>query len=78
MDGRALGTLSTGNTADGASVIGADTVPYAGEFTFDILPGGDTGGYRANGIVLGTILFPGTPRARLSMGWGNPAGARGS
>jgi hypothetical protein len=57
MDGRALGTLSIGDTVDGASVIRADPVPYAREFTYDILPGGDTGGYWANGIPLGSTLF---------------------
>jgi hypothetical protein len=56
MDGRLLGTLSVGDMLDGAAVTGADLVP-AGEFTYDILPAGDTGGYWANGIPLKSTLF---------------------
>ena len=57
MDGRYLGTLTPGDRVDGASVIGADSVPYDGEFTYDILPAGDTGSYWANGIPVGSTLF---------------------
>jgi hypothetical protein len=67
MDGRFLGTLSIGDTVDGASVTGAGPVPCAGEFTYDILPGGDSGGYWANGIPLGSTLFP-APLPRPSLG----------
>jgi hypothetical protein len=56
-DGRALGSLAVGDRVEGATVIGADTVPYGGEFTYDILPAGGTGGYRANGIPLRSTLF---------------------
>jgi hypothetical protein len=57
MDGRPLGSLSIGDGIDGASVIGEDLVPWTGDFTCDILPAGNTGGYWANGIPLRSTLF---------------------
>jgi hypothetical protein len=57
LDGRTLGSLAKGDEVDGATVIGADTVPYGEEFTYDILPAGETGGYRANGISLRSTLL---------------------
>ncbi|HVN65033.1 MAG TPA: hypothetical protein VMT31_00255 [Methanomicrobiales archaeon] len=56
-DGRLLGTLSPDDVVDGARVTAADLVPFTGEYTYDILPAGDTGRYRANGIPLGSTLF---------------------
>jgi hypothetical protein len=56
LDGRKLGSLMAGGRLDGATVTGADLVPNAGEFTYDILPAGETGGYRANGILLASTL----------------------
>jgi hypothetical protein len=38
-------------------VIGADLVLFSEEFTYDILPAGETGGYWANGIPLESTLF---------------------
>ncbi|MDD1668831.1 MAG: Hint domain-containing protein [Methanomicrobiales archaeon] len=58
-DGRPVGTLAVGDEVDGASVTGADSLPFTGDYTYDILPAGDTGSYRANGIPLGSTLFPG-------------------
>jgi hypothetical protein len=57
LDGRAVGTLSIGDELDGSTVIGADLVLFSEEFTYDILPAGETGGYWANGIPLESTLF---------------------
>ena len=55
-DGRTPGELRAGDFVDGARVVTADLVPYAGGSTFDILPAGDTGFYWANGILLASTL----------------------
>jgi hypothetical protein len=55
-DNRTLGMLRPGDDLDGAKVTRADLVPYDGEFTYDILPAGDTGNYRAGGIPLKSTL----------------------
>jgi hypothetical protein len=59
-DGREIsaspGMLRPGDDLDGAKVTRADLVPYDGEFTYDILPAGDTGNYRAGGIPLKSTL----------------------
>ncbi len=55
-DQRAIGSLRTGDRLDGAVVIEVtDTVSF-GEFTYDLLPSGETGTYRANGILLASTL----------------------
>ncbi len=55
-DGRALGDIAVGDKLDGAIVIVASLVPYTHEYTYDVLPSGDTGQYWANGILLGSTL----------------------
>ena len=55
-DGRRVGDLVTGDRYDGAIVLGADLMPYAGGATFDVLPAGATGAYWANGVLLGSTL----------------------
>ncbi len=55
-DGRPLGTLSTGDLINSTRVISAERVPYAEDFTYDILPSGGTGTYWANGILIGSTL----------------------
>ena len=55
-DGRLLGTLSTGNLIDGVRIMSAQLVPYEEDFTYDILPSGDTNTYWANGILIGSTL----------------------
>lgn len=55
-DGRTVGSLRAGDRVDGATVTITDPVPFDGEFTWDLLPGGDTRGYRANGIPLASTL----------------------
>ncbi|MFO0589411.1 MAG: RHS repeat-associated core domain-containing protein [Polyangiaceae bacterium] len=56
-DGTPVGDLEVGDTLDGAVVILAETVPYSGVETFDLLPKGATGCYWANGVLLGSTLF---------------------
>jgi hypothetical protein len=56
-DGRKLGTLSSGDTLDGAKIVIAERVPYEGTATYDILPSGDTGLYWANDILIKSTLI---------------------
>jgi Hint domain-containing protein len=61
-DGRSVGELQAGNSYGAGTpsaadvVIKAETVSYAGEKTYDLLPAGDTGFYWANGILLGSTM----------------------
>lgn len=55
-DGRILGELGTGDSVDGARVVTAELVTYAGGSTFDILPAGASGFYWANGVLLASTL----------------------
>jgi hypothetical protein len=55
-DGSPLGGLRSGDPLDGAVVSSAETVPYGGEYTYDLLPAGPTGRYWANGVLLGSTL----------------------
>ena len=51
-DGRRLGDLQAGDILDGARISSLKLVPYNQAYTFDILPSGSTGFYRADGILL--------------------------
>ena len=55
-DGRTLGALSADDTLDGGIVLHAESMPYAGDHVYDILPSGATGNYRAGGILLNSTL----------------------
>lgn len=55
-DGRTLGDLRASDEVDGARVMVAELVEYAGGATFDILPAGATGAYWANGVLLASTL----------------------
>jgi hypothetical protein len=55
-DGRTIGQLNTNDAYDGAVVISAERVPYAGKATYDLLPDSATGFYWADGILLGSTL----------------------
>ncbi|TSC61406.1 MAG: Uncharacterized protein Greene041614_1104 [Parcubacteria group bacterium Greene0416_14] len=55
-DGRTIGGLVANDFYDNARVLSADRVPYTEEATYDILPSGETGWYRANGILLKSTL----------------------
>lgn len=56
IGGRPLGTVRPGDLVDGARVVIADLVRYAGGATFDLRASGQTGGYWANGIPLASTL----------------------
>jgi hypothetical protein len=56
-DGRPLGNLHVGDELDGALVTNVERVAYNGDFTYDLLPLGDTGVYLANGIPLKSTLW---------------------
>ncbi|HEV8536738.1 MAG TPA: Hint domain-containing protein [Candidatus Limnocylindria bacterium] len=55
-DGRRVGDLAASDAYEGAFVVSAARVPYAGGATFDILPAGATGAYWANGVLIGSTL----------------------
>ncbi len=55
-DGRILGNIREGDVVDNSTVVVAKQVPYEGEYTYDILPSGDTGIYWANGIPVRSTL----------------------
>jgi hypothetical protein len=54
--GRQAGQLQAGDALDGSVVRSAALVSYAGYATYDLLPGGATGFYWANGILMGSTL----------------------
>ncbi len=51
-----LADLAKGERYDGGNVTRAERVPYGHDATFDILPGGESGCYWANGVLLGSTL----------------------
>ena len=55
-DGRALGSLTSGDSLDGSTITQWELIPYAGDRTWDLLPAGATGSYWANGILLASSL----------------------
>jgi len=55
-DGRKVGDFVGGDRYDGAVVVSAELIPYAGGATFDVLPAGATGTYWANGVLLGSTI----------------------
>jgi len=55
-DGRKVGDLRGGDGYDGAVVVSAELMPYAGGATFDVLPASATGTYWANGVLLGSTI----------------------
>jgi hypothetical protein len=60
-EGRALGEYQVGDILGGALVIMVEHVIYEGGATYDILPGGPTGLYWANGMLLQSTLAPTKP-----------------
>ncbi len=59
-DGRRLGDLRAGDAVDGALVVSAVLVPYAGGATFDLLPSGPSGAYWADDVLVGSTLAAAT------------------
>lgn len=55
-DGRFLGDLRPGDRLDGAVVTRAERVLYGQPRTWDLLPAGPTGAYRADGVWVGSTL----------------------
>jgi hypothetical protein len=55
-DGRPLGSLASGDTLDGSLIVRWELVPYSGGRTYDLLPGGGTGTYWANGVLLSSTI----------------------
>ena len=57
MGGRRFGELAPGDLLGGTGVVGAETVPYKGEYTYDLLPDSDEGSYVASGTLVGSTLY---------------------
>lgn len=55
-DGRAFSDLRAGDELDGASILGVEVVAYPHRYTYDILPGTETGTYYAGGVLIGSTL----------------------
>ncbi len=55
-DGRPIDSIAVGDIVDGARVIMAELVAYQGNYTYDILPSGDTRTYWANGVLLRSTI----------------------
>ena len=55
-DGRRFGDLLANGTLDGHTLESVEVVPYGYPFTYDILPGSDTGFYFAGGMLIGSTL----------------------
>ena len=55
-DGRALGEYLAGEILDRSVITSVEYLPYEYATTFDLLPGGSTGLYWANSILLGSTL----------------------
>ncbi|MCR4393631.1 MAG: Hint domain-containing protein [Dehalococcoidales bacterium] len=56
--GKPLGAFLPGDILDGSVILSIISIPYAYPETFDILPAGPSGLYRANGILLMSTLQP--------------------
>jgi len=52
-----LGNYNVADMLDGSKISKIDIVSYNAGFTYDVLPGGDTGFYWANGILLKSTLM---------------------
>jgi hypothetical protein len=55
-DGRTFGTLRLGEPLDGATVVSLTEQFSTEPYTYDLLPGGPTGFYWANGVLIGSTL----------------------
>lgn len=56
-DEKNIRQLFTGERYDGAKVMKIALIPYDHDYTYDILPDGDTGFYWANNILIGSTLM---------------------
>jgi hypothetical protein len=58
LDGRSFAELRRGGKLGGVGIVEVETVPYAHDRTYDILPASDSGGYFAGGVLIGSTLKP--------------------
>jgi len=56
IDYKQIGSLVRGDDLDMSCVASIKVIPYKGKYTYDILPYGETGGYWANSILIGSTL----------------------
>ncbi len=54
--GKSLVSYQIGDSLDGSIVQNKKLIPFGGDKTWDILPAGPTGVYKANGVWLGSTL----------------------
>lgn len=54
--GGSFGELHSGDVLDGATILSVETAPYDGSHTWELLPGGSTGEYWADGVPVGSTL----------------------
>lgn len=57
-DGHQFADLVAGSLLGDARVIAVERVPYAGEYTYDLLPASDSATYVAAGALVGSTLKP--------------------
>ena len=56
IDNKELGSLKKGQILDKSKIASIKIMPYKEKYTYDILSSGETGGYWANGILIGSTL----------------------
>lgn len=59
IEGVKIRDLRVGDILDNSPILQIEYLPYEEGVIFDILPSGETGGYWANGVLLGSTLFKG-------------------
>jgi hypothetical protein len=64
-DGRTIGQLKPGDLLDHSIVKIAELTLYNEAYTYDLLPSGDTGFYRANGILLASTIHLANPPTQI-------------
>ena len=57
-DGRFFSDLRAGERLDGAQIVTVELVPYAHDYTYDVLPASETATYVAGGVLIGSTLAP--------------------
>lgn len=56
LDNKELELLEKGQILDGSRIISIQIEPYKKKYTYDILPSGETNGYWANQILIGSTI----------------------
>lgn len=56
IENREIGNLLKGQILDKSQIVSVQIMPHKEKYTYDILPSGDTGGYWANNILIGSTL----------------------